>query len=930
MKQPEGTEFPQQGAAFQQQGVSMVLRSIPLLQTKLHIPPVHPMSIPRPRLMAQLHKSRAFKLTLISAPTGFGKTTLLSEWAGHHTLPVTWVSLNESDNDPARFWAYFIAALTSLLDHTEASERIMELLYQDSVEAILAEIINLIASISQEFMLILDDYHTIQNPQIHTALTSLLEYLPAHMHICISSRTRPPLPLPRLRAYRQLHELRPTDLLFTLEEIETFLARALGQEPPPDQASIIKMRTEGWIAILHLVAIWLQEQQDGWEALERIPSNHRYILDYLAEEVLQRQPQTVQSFLLQTSVLAQFNSDLCADVTGQSEAWLLLEQIEQANLFIIPLDSQQHWYSYHQIFRTFLHERLERLLPDLLPSLHRRACAWYEQHGMPSEAITHALAIQDFEKAAEIILKDGENLLMRGEFSTLISWLKALPEEFVRLYPLLCLFYACSLMMIGQFDAAEIWIKNIDYIDKKTSFIPATMQQSLEPKEQAPFVRNLISVLRAHIAIFWGEISDVANLTLQAQDALPQESTFAQSLNLLNVGVAQWLAGDIGVAEETFTAAEANGKLLQNNYIILAADCGLTLTHMMRGKRRLAFAIAQQALQLSSKHRSYLSPFSIYLYTETSYLLYEWNRLDEATYYAQEVLVYGEKHNMDVLMYSYTILSCIKQAQGDFAEAQVLLQRAEECIARSQRRPWVLSRLAEQYVRLALACNDISCAEHWAQVPYLHQFGSLAVILPMRVFLAKNQPCEALKLAQMYLPGAERKPGGLMPVILQARAYQQLGKMSEALHMLDCALRQAEPEGYIRFFLDEGSAFAQLLRLQLETYERQTRQYRHASSRTGLIRYVRLLLAEFAKEERAPSASSGKPARLPAGLPDELSERELEVLRCITAGLSNQEIARQIIVAESTVKWHVKNIYSKLQVHNRAQAIIEAQKLQLL
>lgn len=903
------------------------LHAMPLLRTKLRIPPVHPLSIPRPHLMARLHRSKEFKLTLVSAPTGFGKTTLLSEWATQCAHPVLWISLNESDNDPAHFWTYMIDALVSLAGQTD--EKAQALLSFTSVESILAAVTGIAAAISQEFMLILDDYHTIQNPQIHSAFTLLLEYLPAHMHICLASRTRPPLPLARLRAYRQLYELRPEALLFTLEEIEMFLTRTLGQELSPGQAVAIKTRTEGWVAIIYLVAIWLQEQKEGWQALERMPGDQRYILEYLTEEVLQQQPQAVQEFLLKTSILAQFNSNLCNAVTGQSDAQVLLEQIERANLFLVPLDQQQSWYGYHQLFRAYLRARLEQVFSDLVPLLHKRARAWYEQQGMTAEAVTHALAVGDFEHTTESILKVGEKMLMRGEIDTLLSWLKALPEEFVRLSPPLCLFYAWSLMMVGQFDAAEMWLGNLDDIDKEKDCMPELPRQDLTSWDIIPYVPSIIAVLRAHIAIFWGEISRVANFTLQAQETLPQENVFVLSLNMLNLGVAKWLGRDVSGAEAAFTAAATSGRHLDNNYVMLAADCGLVMTQMMQGKRRRAFAIAQQALQLAAKHKNYLSPFSMYLYTETSQLFYEWNKLEEAAHYAHEALAYGDKENMDIQMYSYALLSRIELARGNLDEAQKFIVRAEEGLLYSQHRPWISARLAEQLVELALVRKDLHKAEYWSQLPELQQFGSLAVILPMRVLLAKNQPREALRLAQVYLQDSEQH-GRLLPMILQARAYQDLDEASEAARILDEALRLAEPEGYIRFFLNEGPQMARMLHSQLKRYEEQHIAGAHATAgdssvRGKLSRYVYLLLDEFAKERPQKLVSSP----LLDGQSDQLSRRELDILRSMTIGLSNEEIAQRMVIAENTVRWHIKNIYSKLQVHNRAQAILKAQSLRL-
>jgi LuxR family maltose regulon positive regulatory protein len=913
------------------EGDTLVAQHLPsssLLQTKLHIPPIHALCVPRPRLLSRLNNCSLYKLTVISAPAGFGKTTLLSEWACQSSLPIIWLSLNESDNDAAQFWMYMMAGLRRLSDLPGEVEPV--LLSPDSQAAALAQITYLISTIPCEFVLILDDFHSIQNVQIHSMLASLLDYLPAHMHICIISRTRPPLPLPRLRAYRQLYELHPVDIAFTLQELETFLTSFSGQAPPPGKALALKTYTDGWIAIVHLIHIWLREQHDGWDALERLPDNHRYILDFLAEEVLQRQPPAIQSFLLQTSILEQFNTELCNAITGRNDAQHIVEHIERAHLFMAPLDEKHHWYKYHPLFRTFLRGRLAQTKPDQVRFLHQRAYTWYEQHNMPDEAIAHALVIKDTEKAINCILQAGEAILMRGAATTLLHWLEALPEERVRLYPQLCLYYAWSLMMTGQFETADSWMENIDSIEKKASAISNPRPSGEAQKNRSPYVQSIIFVLRAHITIFWGEIDNVARLALKAQQNLPEDNLLIQSLNMLNMGVVKWLGKDLIAAKDAFTAAAAGGKRLNNNYIKLATNCGLVLVHMEQGKHRLAFAIAQPACQLISKHPGMLSPFSIYLYTETAYLLYQWNRLDEAAHFAREALAYGEKQNRDVLIYGYTLLSRITQAQGDLDEAWDLIQQAEHLIPLSHRRPWILCRLAQQYVPLALACKKHACAAKWAQIPELDFFEGLAVILPMMVSLSQNNPREALQLA--YKDGPEKAQEVLGVVLLCALAYEQLGETSKACAELDTVLQQAEREGHIRLFLDCGPPLVPLLSIQHAKYAELARKAENSATWNKLTAYVSLLLDEFAREIPLPTTAQDKTVgSSPTTLPStELSQRELDVLLSIVKGLSTQEIAQQMVVAESTIKWHVKNIYSKLHVHNRVQAVIEARKLHLI
>lgn len=415
----------EKNASQQQRRTNQMFSPFSLLRTKLAIPSLHPHTLSRPHLVAEINKGLGFKLTLISAPAGFGKTTLLSEWACQSIPPVIWVSLSESDNDLAQFWTYLSTALASLSE--QVASRVLELLSHGHHEAILTEITNFLVTFPQEFVLVLDDYHTIENEAIHTAVISLLGYLPRHIRVIVASRTRPPFPLSRLRAYRQLYEVRPADLLFTPPEVELFFLRTLGKTLSPDQVESITAQTEGWIAILNLIALWLQEQKSDETMLQQISDHHPYILEYLEDEILHRQAEEVQAFLLQTSVLSRFNCSLCNELTEQTSSHLLLEQIGQANLFLLPCSTQPDWYNYQPFFRSFLYRHLTQFFPGQLPLLHRRASIWYEQHEMYADALIHTLISQDYEKSADILLNHGDAILIRSEADTLLPLLKELP-----------------------------------------------------------------------------------------------------------------------------------------------------------------------------------------------------------------------------------------------------------------------------------------------------------------------------------------------------------------------------------------------------------------------------------------------------------------------------------------------------------------------
>ncbi len=520
------------GSTNQQQdnNITQLHFPFPLLHTKLLVPPMHPKSISRPHLIAELDKGVEGKLTLISAPTGFGKTTLLSEWAYQSERPVLWISLSESDNDPTQFWTYLLIALASLSEPIDP--QFLEHFSLKHPQVNLAAITNMVASISQEFVLVLDDYQNIHNPEIHTAFISLLEFLPLHMRIFLSSRTRPPLPLPRLRASRQLHEIHPEDLLFRQSELENFLAGSLEEPLPAGLAATIAQRTGGWIAILHLLVIWLQEQRAAGKALDTLPEKHPYILEYLVEEVLQHQPAEIQTFLLQTSILNQLNSTLCDVLTENSDSLLILEQIERANLFLSSTSHQPNWYLYQPLIKNFLQERLEQLFPEQVPLLHRRASAWYEEQQMYAEAIMHLQAIPDIPQSIALLYRYAETMLMHGEINGLLACLQQISEHQLRRCPLLCQFYAWSLILSSQFDSAARWIGTLNNFWKNNSCSQANTEHDEMANAELTIQqgKSLLPLLNTHFAIFCGDIKHLLEFLTPGEHGHPPCSQPASAI----------------------------------------------------------------------------------------------------------------------------------------------------------------------------------------------------------------------------------------------------------------------------------------------------------------------------------------------------------------------------------------------------------------
>ena len=915
---------------FRQQDsdITQLHSSFSILSTKLAIPPIHPQSIPRPHLTAELDKGLECNLTLISAPTGFGKTSLLSEWANQSDLPVLWISLSESDNDPTQFWTYLLIALMSLSE--AIGPQCLEHFVIDHTQADLVAVTNMIASISQEFVVVLDNYHCIHNSSINSALTALLEFLPMHMHMYISGQTRPTLSLPRLRASRQLHEIRPSDLLFRLQDIECILGRSLGETPPVGLAAAIMERTKGWIAIFHLLVIRAPEKKEGWNILDAIPENQPYILEYLVEEVLLQQPAEIQSFLLQTSILSTFNRTLCEVLTEDNNSLLCLEQIKRANLFLNASDDQPNWYSYQSLFRNFLRERLEQLFPECVPLLHCRASVWYEEQKMYVEAIGHRLSFRDIEHSIELLYQYAETMLMSGDINGLLTCFKQIPEDQLSQHPLLCLFYVWTLIMAGQFGSAETWINVMNgfWKDKPCSsdIIDNLVLENV--RHDMSHIKIMTSLLNTHFALFRGDIKHIMDFSSLEEVTNSNEYNLFQQLNTLHLGLGHWLNGKVCAAEEVLVSLVFRVRGQMNMYITVAADYGLLITYMSQGKYRCAFEIAQQALQhIEQESITYLFPFSAYLYTETSYLLYTFNKLDDASHYAREALTYGEKYSLDLQIYSYVILSIIQLAQGDLNEACMLMRLAEECMCNVQCRPWTLARMAEQSVRLALIYGDISKAEYWAHMPELQIFPALPVCLLMSILLAKNQHRAALDLVYANATNRRIAKKDCTVILLLIRAHQELGEESQALQLLDNVLRTVESEGTIRYFLDAGSFLVPLLYMQLQYYEKLNQQPEGARERAKIARYIHVLLDKLKKDHLCVSVKQEQFQLVPTGILQNFSKREVDIIHEIAAGLSNQEIAAKMTIAQSTVKWYVKNIYSKLDVHSRAQAMIKIHSL---
>jgi LuxR family transcriptional regulator, maltose regulon positive regulatory protein len=917
-----------------------------LLVTKLAMPPVRSDLVTRHRLVNRLSLGIQRPLTLIAAPAGFGKTTLLSTWLEHAPLRSAWLSLEQDDDDLIRFWSYLFTALSQV---HPGSETIPMALLQGpapqqlpSIETVLTVWINGLTALPHEVVLVLDDYHLITAPPIHRSVSYLVDHLPPQLHLVLATRADPPLPLAHLRARGLLTEIRAADLRFTSEETTTFLTRILDLNLSGEDIVALEARTEGWIAGLQLAGLSMQGCKDISAFLKAFTGSQRYIIDYLTEEVLARQSEPVQTFLLQTSILERLQGSLCEAVIGkhgeEASGQVVLEQLEQANLFLVPLDEERRWYRYHQLFAEALRHLLQRSRPDLVPELHRRANAWYEQHEMFREAVHHALAAADFERAAHLIEHSAEMMAKRGEIATLRTWLEALPDELRRSRVELCLWQGWLLALSGQFDAVERLLQDLErrLRTSATSLPPTATPGSAQPPPGVS-QRSLIeyagraAAIRAFMAFRRGDATRTIEFALQALEQLPEDKT-ARGLVLWNLGMAYLLSGDLANGFAALTEASAIGQAGSNNYAAFMATFELAQMQARQGGHlHQADQSYRQALELVAEQGGL--PVAIGpSYVGRGELQYEWNHLDTASLYLQEGIDRCQQTgNAVIMLLGQVALARVRQAQEDAGGADTLIQKIEQRLRTFSLAPHNLMLLAAWHARLALAQGDLALASRWVQERKLGVDDELGpqrereYLTLARVLIAQHRPDEALLLLERLLHLAERQ--GAMGTVLEVLVLQAIAQVSRgdeegAMEQLSRALSLAEPEGYIRLFVEEGAPIAHVL----------VQMRRHPPvDQPASARYREHLLAELRRAQDAGASHEAFAVPVPGtnSLAEPLSERELEVLRLIIAGYSNREIADQLVIALSTVKWYIKAIYGKLQVESRTKAIARARELNL-
>jgi len=943
--------------------------STPILATKIYVPPQRDEFVSRPHLVERLDAGLFRKLTLISAPAGFGKTSLLSEWiassrsiGSSQSIKFAWFSLDEHDNDLIRFWTYLIAALQTIEpDFGKAELAAFQSSQSPPVEVILSGLINEIDGTIQRIALIIDDYHLIDTQSIHQSVGYLLDNLPPQMHLVIATRSDPPIPLSRMRGQRFLTELRPDDLRFDMEEADRFLNGVMDLELSLDDVAALCQRTEGWIVGLQLAGLSMQSCSDRHTFVMGFTGDDRYIADFLVEEVLQRHPQVVQDFLVQTSILDRFNAELCEavlrmgsteskceiDLPGQhshrdasasvdspasfSSSFMhsppanyllsqeIIEYMDRSNLFLIPLDDHREWYRYHHLFAELLRARLRHRKSEELKLLHHRASCWYEEHDLPHEAIRHSLAANEIPRTAALIEKNAVKLMGHGEVGTLTGWLEMLPSDLVQSRPWLSVYKAWIMLSAGRLDAIEPILQQAESSLQNSMSSEAYCIQPEEtiPKSQSADFREVelweimrvkghIATIRACQGALSGDQPRTLRFSRRALKYLYEPDEMARGLAYLVLGLALRWDGDLVGAVHAFSSAETVGRKSGDSYVSIFATCykGYVLTLM--GRLHKALKTIRGALEFaekSSRKSGWKPPISGLAHTFLCAVFIEWNDLEAALASAKNGLELSQKmgHAYAIMDGYFFVISALIEL-GEYSSAKREIQNARNFAGLVS--PWASIDVLLLECKLHLAQGDIDEAERLVSKLELkpdNQYESMRFnqyLLLARILVAKRKTHEALQVLARLLDLVESSgaDGRVIEVLaLQAIAFSQNGDQNPAIDTLARAISMAEPEGYVRSFLNEGTPMEDLLRT--------------AADRGITVEYVGKLLADFEversesrqKEKMSPSLQMIEP----------LSEREIEVLCLLDTNMTSVEIAAQLHLAPSTIQTHCKNIYRK-------------------
>ncbi len=929
---------------------------LPLLGTKISVPPIPPEFVRRPRLTDRINRGVKGPLTLLSAPAGFGKTNLLVEWTAETSLSVAWLTLNDEDNDLSRFFRYLISALQGV--ESGLGEDVLDFIQStksSGLEMGLTLLINEISALPKDIALVLDDFQVLEAPAIHQSLSFLLKHLPHNLHLVIASRSEMALDLAFLRAKGWVVELGADELRFTSEEVALFFKQTMGLRLPPETVRALEERTEGWITALQLAAISLRSQSSPLTMLAGFHGDAHYLVDFLAEEVLYRQPEEVRQFLLRCSILDILSGPLCeAVVNPDSQPGYganMLDRLEHANLFVTPLDQSHEWFRFHQMFADFLRHIQGETQAAEVPCLHRRAAAWFEQHGNLDEACKHALAAGDAEWAADLIERNIGASIKAGELLALTRWIGKLPDKVIQRRPRLSLPYAWGLIVAYQLDKARFWLDRVERtpIDRQPD-----EEASVGPRRSTNLwnIQGGLAICRSMLALISGNVQQAAEFSRAAMDSLHEDSPFIRSTVALEDSLYFILSGDTSKAIETLRETARIARGANNVLVLVVATCELAGMQAMQGHLSQALVTLQKAQFMALGPDGNPLPLAGIVDVEFGEILRERDLLQKAKDYLER----GRQLTHDWWSLSslegLISLARVLQSRGDIAGAQALIDEASSLALSTESSQWDDMFVSAVAARLALQRNDLTAAAQWLKKSGLLDAAGSVQALPhhvheymqltqARYYLATGQDRgdarrlrQALEILQSILPEVEqfqRVTSKIEILVLQALTDYALGETNQAVNALLSALALGEPEDYRRIFLDEGRPLAELLAC-----------CRQAQKESGdylpSLGYIESLLETIrpagGAAQALPPVGEKQPepttTRTEDGFPISLSAREVEVLSLIAAGKSNQEISSQLFLALNTVKRHAYNIYAKLEVKKRTQAVSKARQLGLI
>jgi LuxR family maltose regulon positive regulatory protein len=907
----------------------------PVLLSKLFVPRPRRDAIPRPRLIERLNQGVQRTMSLVSAPAGFGKSTLVAEWVALCGRQTAWLSVDEGDSDLSRFLIHLVAAVqtVSVGVGRDASAALQSPQPPPS-EAILTALINEISALPDSMVLVLDDYHAVDAAPIDAAVGFLIEHLPQQVHLVIATREDPQLPLSRLRARDQLTELRAADLRFTPGEASDFLGRVMGLSLSAQDVAALEERTEGWIAGLQLAALSLQGQEDVSTFIQAFAGDHRYIVDYLVDEVLRSQLDDVRSFLLRTAILERLTGTLCDAVTGQKGGASRLEALERGNFFVVPLDDRRQWYRYHHLFADVLSAHLMAEQPDRVSMLHRRASEWYERNGSPADAIHHALAAEDFERAADLVERAGPAMARNRQEATLLRWMQSFPEELMQFRPVLSVQYAGTLLVNGKLEGVEARLRDAELMldastDVRVGPGAPPAQMIVVDEEEFRLLPGSIAVYRAGSAMAQGDVAGTIRHAQHALALVPKTDHLRRGSAAALLGLAYWASGELETGHRMYAEGMDSVRMAGNISDALGCSIALADIRITQGRLHEATGTYERSLRLASVHGGPALRGTADMYVGMSRLHLERNDAQTATDLLLRSKELGPLAGLPQNPYRWCVaMANVRAAQGDLDGAVDMLTEAGQVYVGDFFPP--VRPVAAMKARVLAAQGRVHEAFSWAadhrvsaddELSYLREFEHLTLA---RLLLARHRLdglegslSNPMRLLERLLKAAEegKRTGSVIEIlVLLSLAHQLRSDIPAAVNVLQRALGLAEPEGYVRMFVDEGPPMEELLR--------------EVAARGAAREYSRSLLATLDGEGQERQ----KKAALPASqlLVDPLSERELDVLRLLRSELSGPEIARELVVALSTVRTHTKSIYSKLDVTSRRAAVKRAAELGLI